>query len=335
MELSATAGIATDQALAIAATTRPVTWVCTEELFKLGEHPQHAPHETMRPGSDVSNTGTASPPLRPLPNYRFTPRDISILHFIGQNGFATGRDICAKFFEYEGNNLHLRRLRKLRMMGFIAHLTGDRQVHLGYSLTRKGRARLEEEGVAVPPGRRRGVYKSSYSHDLQLQRIRRTLERSPLVSNFRTEIELRSDAAKAKGRSLTPDDLIKVPDGTFTLKCPSRVLKVALELELATKSESRYRKMLRALCTMSVANCTFILCGKETTMTRLRSLLEDVRARDPYVLGLESYRSMYFGLAPEFLSKGLDARFAGEGKTFSLRELAATDPKSDRRLASE
>ena len=133
---------------------------------------------------------------------------------------------------------------------------------------------------------------------------------------------MRSAAAKKKGRPLTEDDLIKVPDGAFTLKCPSRILKVALELELSRKSERRYRKMLGALCTLPDQDCTFILSGQDTTKRRLEKLLADVRSRDPYVLSYPNYRGMYFGLASELLAKGEDAKFYGEVKTFTLGELA-------------
>ena len=261
-------------------------------------------------------------PVKPTRHYRITPRDIAILHFIGQNGFATGGKICKKFFGNANNNLYLRRLRKLKKMGLIDQLKGDQGVYLGYIATRLGRARLADEGIVVNPGRMAGRFRSTYDHDLMLQDIREILEKSPLVSDYHSEAELRSEAARKKGGPLSEDDLTKVPDGCFTLKCPSRVLKVALELELATKTEQRYRKMLRALCTLDNHNCAFVLSGRAATKARLECLLKDVRARDPYVLGFESYRGIYFGLASEFLAKGHDAKFYGEGKTFTLAELA-------------
>lgn len=256
-------------------------------------------------------------------NYRLTPRDLTILHFIGRNGFATGRDIGRKFFEDGSKSSYLRRLGKLRVMGMLAPLRGDHDAYLGYITTRLARERLREEGIVITPGRVAGRFKSSYGHDLMLQRIRETLEQSHLVSQFRSESELRSEAAKRKGRPLSSEDLIKVPDGCFMLKCPSHTLSIALELELATKTQRRYRKMLRALCTIPNHDCVFILSGKDGTMKRLEELLKEVRAKDPFVKCFPDYRGIYFGLASELLAKGQDAKFYGEGKTFTLNELAA------------
>jgi hypothetical protein len=250
-------------------------------------------------------------------------RDLAILRLLGEHGFATGEAIAGRYWPDAGQRLHYRRLRRLIAAGFVKPLVGDGGRRLGYCLTAKGAASLRPVGDIAPSAwAARSIYRSSYDHDRLLLRLRSLFESSPLVSGYLTDVVQRRKVAAARGRPLSGRDRWKLPDASFRVALPDRSLKIALELELSSKSHARYDVMLRQLSTSPEVDSTFIVYRGRLIRESIEGILRALRAKDPQVRECPRYHGFYFAELQNLLDHGLEGTFEGEGKVFSLASLA-------------
>jgi hypothetical protein len=112
-----------------------------------------------------------------------------------------------------------------------------------------------------------------------------------------------------------------VPDGLFHLTAKKAKYVVAVEVELSTKSENRYRKLFRELLLQPDFNVVLYLVKGEEMKKYLRRLFAEVLTDDLVVQTASRRNAIYFAKLPEFLEKGLGATFQGEGSTFSFESL--------------
>ena len=98
---------------------------------------------------------------------------------------------------------------------------------------------------------------------------------------------------------------------------------VAVEVEISTKSENRYRKIFRELLLQPDFNFVFYLVGSHQLQFLLKRILAEVIAQDLVVQTASRRNGIYFANLSEFLEKGGKTVFSGEGSQFSFESLAA------------
>lgn len=251
-----------------------------------------------------------------------TDRDYAVMTMIASNRFVSAKQLASLWQSNPLCHNHYIRLRKLMGAGILEPLIGDAGNRLGYRLTPKGIELLPSEKLKAKARDYRSFsYRTSFDHDALLQKVRDVFELSPLVSNYMPEHEVRKRLSEKYGRKERRDGGYKVPDGLFELKTVSRTMRVALELELSKKSESRYRKMFRELLTSSDCDAVMFVTDNERRIEALRKIMADVKEKDPVARDWPTKRGMYFATLESILSEKLNAVFHGDGKPFSLASL--------------
>lgn len=241
---------------------------------------------------------------------------------IATNRFITADDIRDRFWKSASTHNHYTRIRKLVRAGLIERLVGDMRVQLGYRLTKNGIDKLSSEVLKTVAAENRSFsYRTAFDHDKLLVAIRRVFEESPLVSHYMPEHEVRRMLASRHGKEEKRNAGYKVPDSLFNLKTATRILTVAVELELTLKSKNRYLRVFRKLLTSSDFDVVFILTANAKMADAIRTIALDVKANDPYVRRWPVKRGLYFIALDEFLTERSEATLKGDGQPFSLKSL--------------
>ncbi|MBI4402662.1 MAG: hypothetical protein HY537_00795 [Deltaproteobacteria bacterium] len=252
-----------------------------------------------------------------------TRKQSTVLKYIAKHGLAGPDEIGRKFWTRLDTHNHFTLLRQLTRLGLIERLFGDSQALLGYRLTRKGLQTLSASGEHCHPAGTRASYRTTFEHDTIVRLVREIVESSPLVSSYCSEPVVRSILAKRHGHQEKRDERYKVPDALFILKTERAELKVALEVEIADKSEERCRKLFRLLVTSSDWDVVFLIVKENKSRLRLEQIRSDVRQKDALVRLWREKNGIYFASLEDILKLGLTASLTGEGKTFSLKSLEA------------
>ena len=264
-------------------------------------------------------------------NLLLQERDLLILKHLLIHRFASADQLRKLFWaEKFAYPSHYRRLGALVREGFLQKLIGDQGVNLGYTLTPRGISYLRKSGLPVDHTQtKRVLYRSTYEHDKVLGDMRVILERSPIISNYFSELQVRVMLAKRHGIQKSRDEKYKVPDALFTLKTRKKSLIVALELEMTLKSKVRYQKIFQQLSLSSDYQLIFIIAKTEQMKRTLMELLAEVRRTNPWVKAHRIKPGFYFTTLADMNAMGLDARLQGEGEDFSINELARPKEHAD------
>lgn len=191
-------------------------------------------------------------------------RDYGVLRYILEQKFMS-REQIEKWF-YKSQDISRNRLWKLIFSKYIKkeHVALSSKDH--FLITTLGLMALAERGVnSIRPAKSIDI--RFYYHNKTLTDIRLLFENIGLARNWKTERTLKSEGGfevilKSKG-----DDRIKVPDGVFLSPAGKRI---AFELELAPKENSRYKKILAGY--QNVDRVFYVVRG-EALFNRLRGLM--------------------------------------------------------------
>jgi len=263
-----------------------------------------------------------------------TARDLSLFKLIYQNRFADSKAIKAKFWPGSANKNYYRRLKLLIDRGYLTRLRGDSGFSLGYQLTRKALKTLRQDGTKLlGTVRTKPLYTTSYRHDKCLIRLREVFESSPLITHYVPEHELRAALARRHGMQEKRDERYKVPDGIFQLRTHKGGFTVALELELAIKSTTRYARMMKQLCISEDFTVIFFVGENVQILNILEQHLAQVRTTDRLVKMWKPRHAFYFALLSDFLELKLKAPIKGEGAVLVLddvaRNMGVSPPKNE------
>ena len=199
---------------------------------------------------------------------------------------------------------------------------GDGSVTIGYRLTKRGQELLSRISEFSGDVTNRRSYKTQFEHDQLLIDIRRILEQSPIVKEFKTEAQLRRELLKGKPKNVDWENAGSIPDATFIYEVPGQRLRVAIELELSDKKRRRYKKIFRNHLTSKDWNLVFYIVKNVNLLTVLRAALAESKATDVHVRVSKAINGIYFCLLEEFLSKELGVTFSDGKQEFSLAEVA-------------
>lgn len=262
---------------------------------------------------------------------RLTERDIEILKFIAENRFATTRAIADRFWKGNGNWNHYRRLRILRARGLLEPLIGDRGARIGYRATRKGLLVLEVRNIPITAGADISCrYRTTLDHDERLITIRRILEASPVVVDFKAEHEVAAMLTRKYGYEDSAGENYKIPDALFQFRTAKRLFRVALELEIAKKSRARYRKFIKQLSLSPDWDIAFVIAERDHTISVLKRVLADLRENDLEMKVSKVRHGIYFIQLADFLRAGLGGKFEGEGRALTLKQFEYQQPPENR-----
>lgn len=264
-------------------------------------------------------------PVRlPVPggNIVLSKRDYAIMLLVAENRFITAHEIRERFYADKKTRNHFTRIRQLVAAGVLEHVIGDCEMRLSLRLSRKGVRFLPSEiHKAYALSNRSFKYRSSFGHDKTVNQIRMVIEKSPLVSGYIPEHEVRSLLGIRHGKKESKDSGYKVPDALFDLKVPGKTLKVALEFEDSMKGVTLYRSLFRRLLISSDFDVVMFVTASEEMIAALRSIIDHVRANDPVVRDWPTERAMYFASLKQVLTEGTNAVFVGDSTPFSLASL--------------
>ena len=254
---------------------------------------------------------------------RLTDRDRRLLGFLAEYGCVSAERIKAQFWNTKPNlRSHYRRLGVLRRLALIENVIGDRSMTIGYRITKRGQQLLNEIGEPDDRAVNRRSYKTQFEHDQLLIDVRRILERSPIVKEFKTESEVRSELIKGKARNSNWENMPAIPDGTFVFEVPGQKMRVAIELELSPKWKRRYGKIFRDHILSKDWSLVFYIVKDEQLLRFLRDTLAETKANDAYVRVSKAINGIYFCLLDDFLSAQLGVSFSNGKQELSLERIA-------------
>lgn len=263
-------------------------------------------------------------------NYRPSLRklcsaDTEILRTLAVNRFASSAEILARLTGVSEQYNLRRRVRYLRKLKLIEPLIGDGGNRLGFRLTARGvHFATEMEFTKADVDLSRPHFRSQFDHDQIVNEVRGILSCSPIIHDFRSEIELRSQSGIARAANAREQEHEwKVPDAMFSLRTVDGVRSVALEVELTQKAKARYSKIFAALVTSRQFHFVFIVCKDEKLMTTVRNALNDTRATNVMVRVSNRRNGIYFCTLDSLRAGRLDATWRGEETAFTLSELAS------------
>lgn len=254
---------------------------------------------------------------------RLTERDFRLLAFLGEHGCVSPSRVKAYFWNSSAESrAHNRRLRILTGDGFVEKVTGDEGRLLGYRLTIKGKRLLKEQspGLAVSLSRR--GYRTQFEHDQKLIDVRRILEQSPLIGDFKMDHELRAEISGGMAGAMNWRNAQLIPDAIFVQRTPKQSMKIALELELTLKTKRRYGRIFRAHLLAKKWNLTLYIVKDEALRKSLMENLEEVKRKDLEVRLAKVVNGIYFCSLGDFLLKGLETPMTNGKREISFAEMA-------------
>ena len=250
--------------------------------------------------------------------------DSAIIRVLAKNRFANVHDLRARLPGLSDKYNLFRRLRYLAKVELVEPLMGDGGNRLGYRLTAKGvsfsrAAALANEAILNS----RPTFRSQFDHDQVVNEVRDIILTSPIISEFISESELRSQNEDSRMSRLIDTRDWKVPDALFSLSTSGTLMKTALEVELTQKANARYSKIVEALLTSRKFQFAFFVCRDEKIIRPIAAAIEHARAKNPLVRASNRSNGIYFSAVDLLREKRLHAPWFGEGTSFTLADLAS------------
>jgi hypothetical protein len=254
---------------------------------------------------------------------RLVTRDIQLLSFMGEHGCVSPGRIKRYFWNSsETSRAHNRRLRILANRGLVEKVLGDQERLLGYRLTIKGKRTLKEMAPGLKFFVARRAYKTQFEHDQRLIDLRRILEQSPHIRNFKMDHELQAELSSGAGVPTSWRNAQLVPDALFVHRTSKQCMRIALELEMTQKSRQRYGRIFQAHLLAKKWDLTLYVVRDDTLRIRLMQILDTVKGKDLEVRLAKVVNGIYFCSLDEFLSKGLEASMTNGKREISFAEMA-------------
>jgi hypothetical protein len=164
-----------------------------------------------------------------------TQRDLKLLKVIDRYGLLTSKQIQGLSFNGVNTRTMLRRLRALRRKRFIVCHHGLRSGKLVWTLGNGGLKKLGANVIV-------NLNKNSLEHDVLVSSVRIALDKAGVGSRWQSSHYLRSNVSQGVAPQNRSTD--QIPDALFSIQTKKGFKIVALEVELVSKSKSRYRKIV-------------------------------------------------------------------------------------------
>jgi len=255
--------------------------------------------------------------------HKITSRDRMILSLLGEYGCISAGRLKSHFWKTTAkSHTHFRRIGVLKKHRFIENVLGDGGITIGYRLTKKGKrflllgSSLESRSVL------RKSYRTDFEHDQLLIDLRSMLRESPLVGDFKTEAEVRTELFSETTKLIHWESVTTIPDATFVFKAPGHQMRVAVELELTAKVKRRYARIFRSHLLSKNWKMVIYIVKDLNFQKRLMKILSDIKERDVQVRLASEINGIYFCSLGDFLQNRLDAKITNGKREISLQEIA-------------
>lgn len=246
-----------------------------------------------------------------------------ILSLLGEYGCISAGRLKSHFWKTNAkSHTHYRRIGVLKKHRFIENVRGDGGITIGYRLTKKGKRYLLIGASIDPQSVLRKSYRTDFEHDQLLIDLRNVFRESPLVDNFKTEAEVRTEILSAKTNLIHWESTPTIPDATFVFKAPGYQMCVAVELELTAKVKRRYARIFRNHLLSKNWQMVVYIVKDTNFQAKLMKILSDVKERDVQVRLASEINGIYFCSLSEFLEKQLDAKLTNGKREVSLSQIA-------------
>ena len=156
-------------------------------------------------------------------------------------------------------------------------------------------------------------FMAQLEHDETMARILIRLERSKVIQSFRTELEQkRQEPDERKGASRK--ERRKFPDAILTIDSPKGIIEVALELELNTKSQKRYRLIFENYARKSNLKTVVFITGG-------RSIFRSIRKAEKEMQRMGFFSSVAYSELKPWEENPIHAPFRFDGYSSSLAKM--------------
>lgn len=254
---------------------------------------------------------------------KLTSRDQMILSLLGEYGCISAARLKKRFWKpSDKTRNHFRRIGILKRHRFIENVRGDGGVTIGYRLTKKGKRFLTLGQGKKAEAIIRKSYGTQFEHDQLLIDIRQTLEASDVISNFKTEAEVRRELLGGPNKVINWETASTTPDATFSLSTPSKQMQVALELELTAKVKRRYSRIFRSHLLSQNWKLVIYIVKDPRFQKRLMETLEDIKAKDVQVRLAKTINGIYFCSLEKFQEMQLKTPLTNGRREISFEQIA-------------
>lgn len=254
---------------------------------------------------------------------KITSRDRMILSLLGEYGCISAGRLKSHFWKTKPkSDTHYRRIGILKKHRLIENVRGDGGITIGYRLTKKGKRFLLLGASLAAQSVLRKSYRTDFEHDQLLIDLRSLFRESPLVGDFKTEAEVRSELFSEKTKLLHWESAPTIPDATFVFKAPGHQMRVAVELELTAKVKRRYARIFRSHLLSKNWQMVIYIVKDVNFQKRLMKILSDIKERDVQVKLASTINGIYFCSLGEFLGQQLNAKLTNGKREISLSQIA-------------
>lgn len=165
-----------------------------------------------------------------------TERDQKLFHTINDYGMLSTNQLRRILFPRTDGSTALARLRKLKHKKYLLSHEGLPKGQLVWTLSLKARQVIHSDLEVT-------VNKNQLQHDVLISEVRLRLETNGICRSWTSGHKLKQLISKKdlSGSSHAS----QIPDGIFTVKMPSGLYVIALEIELVSKTKRRYREILQ------------------------------------------------------------------------------------------
>lgn len=156
-------------------------------------------------------------------------------------------------------------------------------------------------------------FMAQLEHDEMMARILVRLERSKVIQKFKTELEQKRQEPDERRGALRKERR-KFPDAILSIDSPKGTFEVALELELNTKSQKRYRLMFENYARKSNLKTIVFITGG-------RSIFRSIRKAEKEMQRMGFFSPIAYSELNPWQENPIHAPFRFDGYSSSLAKL--------------
>lgn len=232
------------------------------------------------------------------------------LRVAAKAGFVTRRIFNEFFVNGQDRTWHFRRWQQLTKSGYFIRVPDYGFVKSAVTLSQEGRRlanRIWNESVYCPPAK-------NLWHDEELIRFALFLERHGWLSNWMTEMEMKSSDLHHRFFQ-NQVRASKIPDLILSWKTQPKPILWAVELERTRKEPSRYYEMVGAYKGISQVESVLVIVAE-------KSIEQNIKRAQAKMNYPESQRPMFFASMNQVIESPLSCELRSGPNRMALGKFA-------------
>jgi hypothetical protein len=256
-----------------------------------------------------------------------TAADHAAIQLIATEGFQTYHELSAGPLKDDNRTHRWDRMKRLVRMGLLRECHSDSGGILGWAIQPKGVGKhYAHAPQALQDAGKVPLYRTSFSHDVVLRRIKGYLTQSPAVTRWIPEHLLKAQVMREFqyfNHHDRREKLLLVPDALLHLQSGGTESKAALELELTQKARRRLYQKIEAYVVSEDFDYVFFVAKDENLKRLLLDVYREVVSRSTCVKIAKQQNGIYFSTLPLLQKHGVHAKFSGDHDTLSFADLSS------------